>query len=143
MGKIQVEVCYQDGELKSILVDTRPMRIPSMIKTAPVAAWFEPASTDRVSWDGVGTEIRDKSNSGDENVEYSFLFQGPEKEKQEFLDKVEEYQLGSAATQENMAESAQNYKESAQNASRLGNETLAFNLWRTAAETITYRHFSM
>ena len=91
MGKIQVEVCYQDGELKSILVDTRPMRIPSMIKTAPVAAWFEPASTDRVSWDGLGTEIRDKSNSGDENVEYSFLFQGPEKEKQEFLDKVEEY----------------------------------------------------
>ena len=112
------------------------MRIHNMIKTAPVAVWFEPASTDRVSWDGLGAEIRDKTNSGDENVEYSFAFQGPEKEKQDFLAKVAEYHLGSAATQENMAESAQNYKESAQNASRLGNETLAFNLWRTATETL-------
>lgn len=111
MSKIQVEVRFTD-KLESIRVDGQEMEIPNAIKTKSVEEWFEPA-TGRVKWGGLGAEIKDMDFSGEKNTVYSFLFNGPEDKKREFMGFVESFCLGEEAQQETQEETEQDYLQDA------------------------------
>ena len=83
MSEIQVEVCFTD-KLESVRVGGKPMEIPKAVKAKPVEEWFEPAA-GRVKWGGLGAEIKEMDFNEEKNAAYSFLFNGPEDKKQEFM----------------------------------------------------------
>ena len=91
MSKIQVEVRFTD-KLESIRVDGQEMEIPNAIKIKSVEEWFEPAA-GRVNWDGLGAEIKAMDFNGEKNTVYSFLFNGPEDKKREFMGFVDSLSL--------------------------------------------------
>lgn len=98
MSEIQVEVCFTD-KLKSVRVGGKEMEIPKAVKAKPVEEWFEPAA-GRVKWGGLGAEIKEMDFNGEKDATYSFLFNGPEDKKQEFMECVERFCLGEEAQQE-------------------------------------------
>ena len=98
MSEIQVEVCFTD-KLESVRVGGKPMEIPKAVKAKPVEEWFEPAA-GRVKWGGLGAEIKEMDFGGEKDAAYSFLFNGPEDKKQEFMECVERFCLGEEAQQE-------------------------------------------
>ena len=95
MSEIQVEVCFTD-KLESVRVGGKVMEIPKAVKAKPVEEWFEP-TVGRVKWGGLGAEIKEMDISGEKNAAYSFLFNGPEDKKQEFMACVERFCLGEEA----------------------------------------------
>ena len=92
MSEIQVEVCFTD-KLESVRVGGKAMEIPKAVKAKPVEEWFEPAA-GRVKWGGLGAEIKEMDFGGEKDAAYSFLFNGPEDKKQEFMACVERFCLG-------------------------------------------------
>ena len=111
MSEIQVEVCFTD-KLESVRVGGKKMEIPKAIKTKPVEEWFEPAA-GRVKWGGLGAEIKEMDFNGEKNAAYSFLFNGPEDKKQEFMACVERFCLGEEAQQETKKKTVQDYLQEA------------------------------
>lgn len=106
MGKIQVEVFYQDG-LQEIRVDQRQMEVPNAIRSKSIAEWFVPAG-GRITWKGLPEEIRKMDCSSAENSEYSFQFNGPEDKKKEFLDLVRNHNLGEESESETKEKKCRN-----------------------------------
>ena len=102
MSEIQVEVCFTD-KLESVRVGGKKMEIPKAVKAKPVEEWFEPAA-GRVKWGGLGAEIKEMDFGGEKDAAYSFLFNGPEDKKQEFMECVERFCLGEEAQQETKKE---------------------------------------
>lgn len=131
MSKIQVEVRFTD-KLESIRVDGQEMEIPNAIKTKSVEEWFEPAA-GRVKWGGLGAEIKDMDFSGEKNTVYSFLFNGPEDKKREFMGFVESFCLGEEAQQETQEETEQDYLQDASDFQQVGNAEMAFQSYMVAA----------
>ena len=105
MSEIQVEVCFTD-KLESVRVGGKPMEIPKAVKAKPVEEWFEPAA-GRVKWGGLGAEIKEMDFGGEKDAAYSFLFNGPEDKKQEFMACVERFCLGEEAQQETKKKTVQ------------------------------------
>ena len=132
MNRTQVEVRFTD-KLDSIRVDQREMEIPNAIKEKPIEEWFE-ATTGRVKWGGLGAEIKDMDFSGEKNAAYSFLFNGPEDKKREFMICVQSYGLGEEAQKESKKETVQEYLKDAENLHQMGNEEAAFLRYKIAAE---------
>ena len=132
MSKIQVEVRFTD-KLESIRVGGRQeMEIPNAIKTKSVEEWFEPAA-GRVNWDGLGAEIKAMDFSDEKNAAYSFLFNGPEDKKQEFMECVERFCLGEEAQQETKKKTVQDYLQEAKKNQQAGNAEMAFQQYMVAA----------
>lgn len=131
MSKIQVEVRFTD-KLKSIRVGGQEMEIPNAIKTKSVEEWFEPAA-GRVNWDGLGAEIKAMGFSDEKNAAYSFLFNGPEDKKQEFMKCVERFCLGEEAQQETKKKTVQDYLQEAKKNQQAGNAEMAFQQYMVAA----------
>lgn len=132
MNRTQVEVRFTD-KLDSIRVDQREMEIPNAIKEKPIKEWFE-ATIGRVKWGGLGAEIKDMDFSGEKNAAYSFLFNGPEDKKREFMICVQSHGLGEEAQQESKKETVQEYLKDAENLHQTGNEEAAFLRYKIAAE---------
>ena len=107
MSEIQVEVCFTD-KLESVRVGGKGMEIPKAVKAKPVEEWFEPAA-GRVKWGGLGAEIKEMDFGGEKDAAYSFLFNGPEDKKQEFMECVERFCLGEEAQQETKKKTVQKY----------------------------------
>lgn len=131
MSKIQVEVRFTD-KLKSIRVGGQEMEIPNAIKTKSVEEWFKPAA-GRVNWDGLGAEIKAMGFSDEKNAVYSFLFNGPEDKKQEFMECVERFCLGEEAQQETKKKTVQDYLQEAKKNQQAGNVEMAFQQYMVAA----------
>lgn len=131
MSKIQVEVRFTD-KLESIRVGGQDMEIPNAIKTKSVEEWFEPAA-GRVNWDGLGAEIKAMAFSNEKNAVYSFLFNGPEDKKREFMGFVESFCLGEEAQQETQEETEQDYLQDASDFQQVGNAEMAFQRYMVAA----------
>lgn len=119
MSEIQVEVCFTD-KLESVRVGGKPMEIPKAVKAKPVEEWFEPAA-GRVKWGGLGAEIKEMDFNGEKNAAYSFLFNGPEDKKQEFMACVERFCLGEEAQQETKKKTVQDYLQEAKKNQQAGN----------------------
>lgn len=131
MSKIQVEVRFTD-KLESIRVGGQDMEIPNAIKTKSVEEWFEPAA-GRVNWDGLGAEIKAMGFSDEKNAVYSFLFNGPEDKKREFMGFVESFCLGEEAQQETKKKTVQDYLQEAKKNQQAGNAEMAFQQYMVAA----------
>ena len=131
MSKVQVEVYFTD-KLESIRVNQWQMEIPNAIRKKPMVEWFEPAA-GRVNWDGLGAEIKAMGFSGEKDAVYSFLFNGPEDKKREFMGFVENFCLGEEAQQETQEETEQDYLHNAQNYQQAGNVEMAFQQYMVAA----------
>lgn len=131
MSEIQVEVCFTD-KLKSVRVGGKEMEIPKAVKAKPVEEWFEPAA-GRVKWGGLGAEIKEMDISGEKNAAYSFLFNGPEDKKQEFMECVERFCLGEEAQQETKKKTVQDYLQEAKKNQQAGNTEMAFQQYMIAA----------
>ena len=121
MSEIQVEVCFTD-KLESVRVGGKKMEIPKAVKAKPVEEWFEPAA-GRVKWGGLGAEIKEMDFGGEKDAAYSFLFNGPEDKKQEFMECVERFCLGEEAQQETKKKTVQNYLQEAKKNQQAGNAT--------------------
>lgn len=132
MGEVLVEVFFQD-KLQSIRVDQQQVEIPNAIKEKSVKEWFEPA-TGRVKWAGLAEEIRRMNYSGVEDSKFIFRFSGPEAAEQEFMACIGQYHLGEEAEQENEAKNAQDYLLDAEDYHKAGNEIMAFQNYKIAAE---------
>ena len=72
--------------------------------------------------------------SGEKNAAYSFLFNGPEDKKREFMICVQSYGLGEEAQKESKKETVQEYLKDAENLHQMGNEEAAFLRYKIAAE---------
>ena len=131
MSEIQVEVCFTD-KLESVRVGGKPMEIPKAVKAKPVEEWFEPAA-GRVKWGGLGAEIKEMDFGGEKNAAYSFLFNGPEDKKQEFMECVERFCLGEEAQQETKKKTVQDYLQEAKKNQQAGNAEMAFQQYMIAA----------
>ena len=131
MSKIQVEVRFTD-KLESIRVGGQEMEIPNAIMTKSVEEWFEPAA-GRVNWDGLGAEIKAMGFSDEKNAVYSFLFNGPEDKKREFMGFVESFCLGEEAQQETKKKTVQDYLQEAKKNQQAGNAEMAFQQYMVAA----------
>lgn len=131
MSEIQVEVCFTD-KLESVRVGGKKMEIPKAVKAKPVEEWFEPAA-GRVKWGGLGAEIKEMDFNGEKNAAYSFLFNGPEDKKQEFMECVERFCLGEEAQQETKKKTVQNYLQEAKKNQQAGNAEMAFQQYMVAA----------
>lgn len=135
MSKVQVEVYFTD-KLESIRVDQWQMEIPNAIRKKPMVEWFKPES-GRVKWAGLEAEIKEMDFSGDENTEYNFLFNGPETERQSFFACLQQYGLGRTAGLEEADErtkTAKDYLKEAEKYRQAGNEQMAFQNYKIAAE---------
>lgn len=132
MNQVLIEVCFQD-KLQSIRVDQQRMEIPNAIKSKSIKEWFEPAM-GRVKWAGLAEEIRRMNHSGAEDSKLIFRFSGPEAAEQEFMDYVRQYQLGEEAEKENKKKNAQDYVSDAENYHKVGNEIMAFQNYKIAAD---------
>lgn len=131
MSEIQVEVCFTD-KLESVRVGGKVMEIPKAVKAKPVEEWFEP-TVGRVKWGGLGAEIKEMDISGEKNAAYSFLFNGPEDKKQEFMACVERFCLGEEAQQETKKKTVQDYLQEAKKNQQAGNTEMAFQQYMIAA----------
>ena len=131
MSEIQVEVCFTD-KLESVRVGGKPMEIPKAVKAKPVEEWFEPAA-GRVKWGGLGAEIKEMDFGGEKDAAYSFLFNGPEDKKQEFMECVERFCLGEEAQQETKKKTVQDYLQEAKKNQQAGNAEMAFQQYMIAA----------
>ena len=131
MSEIQVEVCFTD-KLESVRVGGKPMEIPKAVKAKPVEEWFEPAA-GRVKWGGLGAEIKEMDFGGEKDAAYSFLFNGPEDKKQEFMECVERFCLGEEAQQETKKKTVQDYLQEAKKNQQAGNAEMAFQQYMVAA----------
>lgn len=131
MSEIQVEVCFTD-KLESVRVGGKPMEIPKAVKAKPVEEWFEPAA-GRVKWGGLGAEIKEMDFNEEKNAAYSFLFNGPEDKKQEFMACVERFCLGEEAQQETKKKTVQDYLQEAKKNQQAGNAEMAFQQYMIAA----------
>ena len=131
MSEIQVEVCFTD-KLESVRVGGKKMEIPKAVKAKPVEEWFEPAA-GRVKWGGLGAEIKEMDFGGEKDAAYSFLFNGPEDKKQEFMECVERFCLGEEAQQETKKKTVQNYLQEAKKNQQAGNAEMAFQQYMIAA----------
>lgn len=131
MSEIQVEVCFTD-KLESVRVGGKKMEIPKAVKAKPVEEWFEPAA-GRVKWGGLGAEIKEMDFGGEKDAAYSFLFNGPEDKKQEFMECVERFCLGEEAQQETKKKTVQNYLQEAKKNQQAGNAEMAFQQYMVAA----------
>lgn len=131
MSEIQVEVCFTD-KLESVRVGGKPMEIPKAVKAKPVEEWFEPAA-GRVKWGGLGAEIKEMDFGGEKDAAYSFLFNGPEDKKQEFMACVERFCLGEEAQQETKKKTVQDYLQEAKKNQQAGNAEMAFQQYMIAA----------
>lgn len=131
MSKIQVEVCFTD-KLESVRVGGKKMEIPKAVKAKPVEEWFEPAA-GRVKWGGLGAEIKEMDFGGEKDAAYSFLFNGPEDKKQEFMECVERFCLGEEAQQETKKKTVQDYLQEAKKNQQAGNAEMAFQQYMVAA----------
>lgn len=131
MSEIQVEVCFTD-KLESVRVGGKPMEIPKAVKAKPVEEWFEPAA-GRVKWGGLGAEIKEMDFGGEKDAAYSFLFNGPEDKKQEFMKCVERFCLGEEAQQETKKKTVQDYLQEAKRNQQAGNAEMAFQQYMVAA----------
>ena len=131
MSEIQVEVCFTD-KLKSVRVGGKEMEIPKAVKAKPVEEWFEPAA-GRVKWGGLGAEIKEMDFNGEKDATYSFLFNGPEDKKQEFMECVERFCLGEEAQQETKKKTVQDYLQEAKKNQQAGNAEMAFQQYMVAA----------
>ena len=131
MSEIQVEVCFTD-KLESVRVGGKNMEIPKAVKAKPVEEWFEPAA-GRVKWSGLGAEIKKMDFNGEKNAAYSFLFNGPEDKKQEFMACVERFCLGEEAQQETKKKTVQDYLQEAKKNQQAGNAEMAFQQYMIAA----------
>ena len=131
MSEIQVEVCFTD-KLESVRVGGKKMEIPKAVKAKPVEEWFEPAA-GRVKWGGLGAEIKEMDFSREKNAAYSFLFNGPEDKKQEFMECVERFCLGEEAQQETKKKTVQDYLQEAKKNQQAGNAEMAFQQYMVAA----------
>lgn len=94
--------------------------------------WFKPAA-GRVNWDGLGAEIKAMAFSNEKNAVYSFLFNGPEDKKREFMGFVESFCLGEEAQQETQEETEQDYLQDASDFQQVGNAEMAFQRYMVAA----------
>ena len=119
MSEIQVEVCFTD-KLESVRVGGKKMEIPKAVKAKPVEEWFEPAA-GRVKC------------GGEKDAAYSFLFNGPEDKKQEFMECVERFCLGEEAQQETKKKTVQDYLQEAKKNQQAGNAEMAFQQYMVAA----------
>ena len=88
----------------------------------------------RVKWAGLAEEIRRMNHSGAEDSKLIFRFSGPEAAEQEFMDYVRQYQLGEEAEKENKKKNAQDYVSDAENYHKVGNEIMAFQNYKIAAD---------
>lgn len=131
MSEIQVEVCFTD-KLESVRVGGKKMEIPKAVKAKPVEEWFEPAA-GRVKWGGLGAEIKEMDFGGEKDAAYSFLFNGPEDKKQEFMECVERFCLGEEAQQETKKKTVQDYLQEAKKNQQAGNAEMAFQQYMVAA----------
>lgn len=131
MSKVQVEVYFTD-KLESIRVNQWQMEIPNAIRKKPMVEWFKPAA-GRVNWDGLGAEIKAMAFSNEKNAVYSFLFNGPEDKKREFMGFVESFCLGEEAQQETQEETEQDYLQDASDFQQVGNAEMAFQRYMVAA----------
>ena len=131
MSEIQVEVCFTD-KLESVRVGGKAMEIPKAVKAKPVEEWFEPAA-GRVKWGGLGAEIKEMDFGGEKDAAYSFLFNGPEDKKQEFMACVERFCLGEEAQQETKKKTVQDYLQEAKKNQQAGNAEMAFQQYMVAA----------
>jgi len=131
MSEIQVEVCFTD-KLESVRVGGKPMEIPKAVKAKPVEEWFEPTA-GRVKWGGLGAEIKEMDFGGEKDAAYSFLFNGPEDKKQEFMKCVERFCLGEEAQQETKKKTVQDYLQEAKKNQQAGNAEMAFQQYMVAA----------
>lgn len=131
MSEIQVEVCFTD-KLESVRVGGKGMEIPKAVKAKPVEEWFEPAA-GRVKWGGLGAEIKEMDFGGEKDAAYSFLFNGPEDKKQEFMECVERFCLGEEAQQETKKKTVQDYLQEAKKNQQAGNAEMAFQQYMVAA----------
>ena len=131
MSEIQVEVCFTD-KLESVRVGGKEMEIPKAVKAKPVEEWFEPAA-GRVKWGGLGAEIKEMDFGGEKDAAYSFLFNGPEDKKQEFMECVERFCLGEEAQQETKKKTVQDYLQEAKKNQQAGNAEMAFQQYMVAA----------
>lgn len=136
MSEIQVEVCFTD-KLESVRVGGKVMEIPKAVKAKPVEEWFEPAA-GRVKWGGLGAEIKEMDFSNGKNAAYSFLFNGPEDKKQEFMACVERFCLGEEAQQETKKKTVQDYLQEAKKNQQAGNAEMAFQQYMVAARDYGY-----
>ena len=136
MSEIQVEVCFTD-KLESVRVGGKPMEIPKAVKAKPVEEWFEPAA-GRVKWGGLGAEIKEMDFGGEKDAAYSFLFNGPEDKKQEFMACVERFCLGEEAQQETKKKTVQDYLQEAKKNQQAGNAEMAFQQYMVAARDYGY-----
>ena len=64
--------------------------------------------------------------NGEKNAAYSFLFNGPEDKKQEFMACVERFCLGEEAQQETKKKTVQDYLQEAKKNQQAGNAEMAF-----------------
>ena len=131
MSKVQVEVYFTD-KLESIRVNQWQMEIPNAIRKKPMDEWFKPAS-GRVKWAGLEAEIKEMAFSNEKNAAYSFLFNGPEDKKQEFMECVERFCLGEEAQQETKKKTVQDYLQEAKKNQQAGNAEMAFQQYMVAA----------
>ena len=131
MSKVQVEVYFTD-KLESIRVNQWQMEIPNAIRKKPMVEWFKPAS-GRVKWAGLEAEIKEMAFSNEKNAVYSFLFNGPEDKKREFMGFVESFCLGEEAQQETQEETEQDYLQDASDFQQVGNAEMAFQRYMVAA----------
>ena len=102
------------------------------MKAKPVEEWFEPAA-GRVKWGGLGAEIKEMDFGGEKDAAYSFLFNGPEDKKQEFMECVERFCLGEEAQQETKKKTVQDYLQEAKKNQQAGNAEMAFQQYMVAA----------
>ncbi len=131
MSEIQVEVCFY-GQAEVCPRGRKGDGNPKAVKAKPVEEWFEPAA-GRVKWGGLGAEIKEMDFNGEKDATYSFLFNGPEDKKQEFMECVERFCLGEEAQQETKKKTVQDYLQEAKKNQQAGNAEMAFQQYMVAA----------